>query len=171
MFTSIQFTYFHALGSELKADCARKVSDLTVGSGDLRPQMLPLTPVDVLLRRVGVAALVDDQLAGYIGAQDPVVHESSQMTEVGSLVVAPAFRRRHIASALVAALTWHVKLAGETPYVFCNPSSIRIFERAGYSAACAKEIPRQAFGLCTNCPARPSEGGCCDATLIFGHGL
>ena len=170
MFTPIKFVFLNSLPIATQQMAAHKVSALTQGVSGEKPQMLPLAVEEVVNQRLAVVALSGEKFAGQVAAKHPITHQGDDMTEVGSLVVSPQFRRMKIASHLTAAMSWHLTLQGEVPYAFCNGLSLPIFQRAHYELATGSEIPPQAFGLCAKCSSRPDQG-CCDTTVVFRPGL
>ena len=163
---TIKFTTLDALTQQYVAG---QVSDFTNGRLGEQPQMLPVTPEDIISRHCGVVAMSENIFCGYIGAESPDSYKGNNMSEVGTLWVPDSFRHQKIASRLVKAATEEVASKGSVPYAFCNPLSLTVFTRSGYDPAEAAEIPAVAFNACKDCPVKPMSG-CCDTTVVYKGG-
>jgi len=163
---SIDIQLFSELPEAQKAEVAKLLSAYTNGELGEAPQMLPVSPEDIYNKHIGLVALESGAAVGYVGALAPETWSGKPMSEVGSLMVLPAFRRQGIAHKLVGAISHIMAAVGELPYAFCNPSSIGVFGESGYAEAVAGEVPPSAFSACNKCPMKPPTG-CCDKVVIY----
>lgn len=166
---SLIINKFDGLNSSSQQEIANLVSLYTTGELGEKPQMLPVSPAEILEKRMGFVALYKSNFAGFIGAKHPEDWNGRLMSEVGSLWVPESFRKRGIARKLVQIISYELTKLGELPYAFCNSLSLPIFSSLGYRPAGTKEMPSCAYAACIDCPMKPSKG-CCDTALIFKGG-
>ena len=163
-----QLRLFNSLPGEVQAETAGLISAYTKGELGEKPQMLPVEPIDIYQKHLGVVALRDDVFSGYVGATNPIRHNELKMLEVGSLWVPEQHRGKGVAHSLVSFITKSLLQLGETPYAFCNPLSKPIFIELGYVEGMPELIPPAAYSECERCPLKPANSHCCDDALIYG---
>lgn len=151
-------------------EVALQVSDYTNGRMGEQPLMLAITSEEVFAKYSGAVALQDDVYAGYIGALMPEGWLGSTMSEMGTLVTFPEFRKQGVAHKLVDALTKDLVSDTITPYALCNKFSLSIFQDNGFSIEPVDVIPASALTLCAACPSKPPEG-CCDTVVVWNQPL
>ncbi len=164
---SLKLEIFCSLPFGKQEEFAEQISDYTQGKLDGSPQMLPVSPLDIHQKYVGVVALEGDIFAGYIAAIQPEDHNGQLMSEVGTLWVPTEHRNKGIAHRLVGSITKSLMAIDTQPYALCNPLSEGIFKGTDYVEGTAGDIPPSAISLCGNCPAKPVGGGCCDKILLY----
>jgi len=80
-----------------------------------------------------LARTVGDRLAVGAGEFTPIVMGVSEITSIG---VVPAYRRRGIAAAICARLALDVEAAGATsPFLMANEAESRVYARVGFAPA------------------------------------
>lgn len=159
----LEIIVFGRLPVDTQDEFARKIAQYTNGLEGEQPQMLPVEPDDVR-QRLGLVALYNKEFAGYISATDPIEHNGSSMSEVGTLWVPRQYRGQKIATMLGVCMNVLLEKDGVTPYVFCNPLSNGVFTGIGFVPATGDDLPSGAFDACAICPVRPATG-CCDVIL------
>lgn len=163
------FHIFNELSDSMQHEIAQHISDYTYGKLGEKPQMLAVKPEDIMKKFLGIVALQTATFAGYIGALEPETHNTQSMLEVGSLYVPATHRKQGIAHGLITTISKQLDANGHTPYAFCNPDSILIFNEEGYENAEAGEVPESAFGLCgtmDSCKLKTKSDLCCDTIVI-----
>lgn len=160
---------FGGLHFDMQASIAEQVSEYTSGNMGETPQMLPITAEAVMQKHLGVVALHNDVLAGYVGATNPIFHIGTPMLEVGSLWVPGEYRKQGIAHMLIDAITSKLIENNYLPYAFCNSLSLPIFKNIGYFETCSKSVPSCAIEACFECPMKPKTD-CCDTILVYSGG-
>lgn len=148
------------------------IEDYTSGKTEEKPQMLPVTRVELLAKKVVLIALKGEGevFSGVVAADDEIKHRGVSKCEVGTLWVPEAHRGEGVAHELVSAITTLLAKVSIDPYVFCNSKSLKVFQDNKYEVAKQEQIPQEAFALCALCPSCPTSGGCCDTQLIYSRG-
>ncbi|MDQ5886326.1 MAG: hypothetical protein QG628_723 [Patescibacteria group bacterium] len=167
---SINICEFKDLHPEMQSSIAEQVSDYTSGLLGETPQMLPISANAVMQKQLGIVALCEESFAGYVGATNLILHNSTPMLEVGSLWVPGKYRHKGIAHELVGAITSNLVDRQYLPYAFCNELSLPIFKSAGYLETCSGSVPSCALDACSACPMKPKTD-CCDTIVVLGGGI
>ncbi len=134
---NIELHTFADLPDELQQQFAMAISAETQHQFIAEQKIVPITPRSVLQREIGLVAVQNDLLVGYIGATK--VHV--EYTQVGTLMVPEHYQGSGIGKQLVARITELVTEADQQPFAFCNPSSQSSFENAGFLPALPGELP------------------------------
>lgn len=132
------------------------------------PDMLTVSPKEVLQKVMGVVALDGSRFVGYTGVAAAEEHNGQPMHEIGTVCVEKDYRKQGIGAELVALVTKLASDKGMTLYAFCNDKSLPIFEKQGYEAASEVDVPKQALELCADCPLKPIKG-CCDTIVLYNN--
>lgn len=167
---SLEIVMFSDLPPVRQMEVALQVSDYTNGRMGEQPLMLPVSPDEVLAKYSGAVALQDNVNAGFIGALVPEGWQGKAMSEMGTLVTFPEFRKQGVAHALVDTLAKDLASATIRPYALCNKFSLSIFQNNGFSIEPVDAIPANALTLCATCPSKPPEG-CCDTVVVWNQPL
>jgi N-acetylglutamate synthase-like GNAT family acetyltransferase len=89
------------------------------------------------------------------------------VVEIGSLIVGQSFRGLGLSVPLVETTTINAIASGKKAIAFCNSISEKVFARVGYEPMKICKIPQEALTLCSECPKKPEDGGCCDRVYVF----
>ena len=127
---------------------ASAVSAETKSQFGTEQKIVPVNPISILQREIGVVALHENLLVGYVGA----TKLNDWHTQIGTLVVPEHSQGSGFGQLLVAGITELVREAESQPFAFCNPGSKSSFERAGYTPALPGELPPQAQSQFNNQP-------------------
>lgn len=148
-------------------------------------QMLPVSDADIAGKYTDIVALrppeaedaidasfITNNVVGYVGAMEPVNHNTRPMSEVGSLKVDDSLRGHGVGTILFERIIQAMQNEGITPYAFCNSDSLPIAERlGGREIESADEVPPEALELCQNCPLYGKTSGknysCCDTVVVW----
>ena len=195
--TLVQIVDFASLVEEQQAAVSAWVSEQTLEY----ETMLDYTPEQIPLKHLGAVAVAKSgdsdhwEIAGYMGADNAAELDGKAMAEIGTLVVALAYRhqefeikkltdnetqRQRVADALVDVITRLALDNGETPYAFCNELSLPVLKRhengGRYEVATLGDVPPIAKDLCENCEVRCAlaeklqplpDNECCDTIVVW----
>lgn len=145
---SIEIKQVKNMNFEQQWQIASAVSAETKSQFGTEQKIVPVTPILILQREIGVVALHKNQLVGYVGA----TNLNDRHTQIGTLVVPEHSQGSGIGQLLVAGITELVRETESQPFAFCNPGSKSSFERAGYTPALPGELPPQAQSQFNNQP-------------------
>lgn len=145
---NIELKQFEDLNSELQLHVAQTISAETKSQFGAEQKIVPVTPISILQREIGVVALNENLLVGYVGA----TNLNDWHTQIGTLVVPEHSQGSGIGQLLVAGITELVRETESQPFAFCNPGSQNSFERAGYTPALPGELPPEAQSQFNNQP-------------------
>lgn len=145
---NIQLHTFEELPHILQQQLAEEISAETYSQFSAEQKIVPTTPESILQREVGLVALQNGLLTGYVGA----TKLNEDHTQIGTLVVPEHSRGSGLGAQLVAGITELVTDADLQPFAFCNPSSQSSFQKAGYIPALPGEIPPEAQSRFNNQP-------------------
>lgn len=166
----LTITHFGLLQPSEQTSTAETVAQYTQGGADEELQMLPVTVQDIFAKYVCYVAQDTEaeqpQFAGFIAATQPEIHGNNSMSEVGTMYIAPQYRKQGIATLLLHAITTDLEGQDITPFAFVNPNSKPIFTNTGYTKADTLQLPSSVFIPCQSCPMLPITGGCCDEQVI-----
>lgn len=161
------------LDNDKRQKAAHAVADYITNIGHEQHKMLALSPEDVL-NKMGQVALVNGEVAGYVGASQPAEGPRGKMSEVGSLFVLEKYQRRGIATDLLTAAINGLTKKGAVPYIFCNNNSLPVAESVGFELANTNGVPSCATEACSGCVVMQSgavrAGQCCDTIMVYGGG-
>lgn len=139
--------HFNELPTDQQLDIAELVSHETKSLHGAEQKIIPIDPEDVFLKDIGMVALRNNTLLGYIAASRSDL--DGRFTKVGSLVVPSQFQGLGVGNELISAITKEVVQFGSTPFAFCNQNSQSCFAETGYTGALPEELPpdfRSPFG-------------------------
>ena len=146
---TIDIKQFEDLDSTAQWQVASAVSAETNSQFGAEQKIVPVTPISILQREIGVVALQEDTLVGYVGG----TNMNDLYTQIGTLVVPEHCQGSGIGATLVAAITQQVANSDrKSSFAFCNPSSLNSFEKAGYTPALPGELPPEANSHFNNQP-------------------
>ncbi|MCA9334301.1 GNAT family N-acetyltransferase [Candidatus Saccharibacteria bacterium] len=145
---SMELYTFSNLPHELQQQFAAEISTETNSQFGVEQKIVPVTMKAILQRGIGVVALQDEALAGYVG----VTNMYNGHAQVGTLVVPEHAQGSGVGKLLVANVTEHAVRVDLQPFAFCNPSSRSSFEAAGYTPALPGALPPEAHSQFNNQP-------------------
>ena len=119
---------------------ANAVSAETKSQFGAEQKIVPVTPISILQRELGVVALQENDLLGYVGA----TYLNKQYAQIGTLLVSELYQGSGIGTKLVASITEKLTQKDVRLFAFCNPISINSFENAGSTSALDGDIPAPA---------------------------
>lgn len=142
----IELRQFKDMDFDQQWQVANAVSAETKSQSGAEQKIVPVTPISILQREIGVVALQENDLLGYVGA----TYLNKQYAQIGTLLVSELYQGSGIGTKLVASITEKLAQKDLRPFAFCNPNSMNSFENAGYTSALDGEIPPSAKSIFNN---------------------
>ena len=145
---NIELRTFKGLPDYLQEQYASEIAAETQSKFEAEQKIVPIEPEAVLQREIGLVAVHNNVLVGYVGA----TKLNDTHTQIGTLLVSEQNQGSGIGAMLVSDITERVTKDGLQPYAFCNPNSQSSFEKAGYVPALPGELPAEAQSHFNNQP-------------------
>lgn len=144
---NISISLLGDLPIEQQESIANQVAEYSAEHAE-KQLIVPVDAQTVLAKRLALAAMDRDILAGFVGATD--IHELC--AQIGTLMVPKPYEGRGIGYTLVNEITQLTVAEEKTAFAFCNPSSKPAFAAAGYGEMPAKSLPEGATSPYGNQP-------------------
>lgn len=144
----IELRTFSELSDTEQVKFASQIAAETQAKFMAEQKIVPVEPEAILQREIGLLALHNGRLAGYVGA----TNVDAAYTQVGTLIVLEYNQGSGTGKQLVVGITELVVGEERLPFAFSNPNSQPSFEFAGYTPAKPRELPPKAQSQFNNQP-------------------
>ncbi len=138
---------------------ARAISEL-VNLGEREGQLLPRSLDSI--RECIENWVVAEENASVVGCGS-LTEMGPTLSEVRSLAVAPAYRKRGIGAQIVAALMDEAR-ARRVPTVFALTRAVAFFEKLGFTVTVREDFPEKVWRDCMICPVR---NACDEVAVVY----
>lgn len=128
------------------AEQISRLVDLGVQEG----QLLPRAPEAI---RASINDWVVAEDAGRVIGAGSLLHMTSALAEVRSLVIAPEYRKYGLGGKIVQALVEEAKERG-IPTVFALTRAVKFFDRLEFVVTNKENFPEKVWRDCSICPVR-----------------
>jgi GNAT superfamily N-acetyltransferase len=123
---------------------AAYVSAFTESPDGQAAELLPLRPDEILARRLGIVACVNNTFVGYAGRRDEPT-DFERRVEIGPFVVHPGHRLQGHGRALLTRLSHEVVSQGQIPFVLGNQANMQNLRTAGFLPVTWEDLPPNTY--------------------------